>query len=243
MNFKYNKVIKRINKGWLEFFNNNKDELINILDLINKDIKDGKQIFPFPRNLFRTLFYFDPTETKLVILGQDPYINFEKHNNKVVPQSCGFSFSVPKTHKYIPPSLLNIFKEIKNNYPEYIIPKHGFLGNWVKKEKILLLNSALTVIKSLSNSHQKIWMSFTDKLIKYLSDKSEHTIFLLMGCFAQNKSCLIDKNKHKIFNVTHPSPRTQGFIGCGVFRQINEYLTSKNIEPIKWSKNIEKNIN
>ena len=238
MEFKYDDVIKRIHPDWLSFFNDNKEELINILGKINQDIKDNKTIFPLPKDLFRTLFYFSPKETKLVLLGQDPYINSEQHNGNKVPQACGMSFGVPKCHKKIPPSLVNIFKEIKNCYPDSTIPNHGFLKRWVRQEKILLLNSALTVIESKSNSHQSLWGSFTDKLIKFISNQSPHTVFLLMGNFAIGKSKLIDTTKHKIFTTVHPSPLSafSGFFGCGVFKKINEYLESKNISPIIWLK-------
>jgi uracil-DNA glycosylase len=236
MEYKYEKVIKRIHPEWMDFFNSNKNDLIKILDQVNSDISSGKTIFPLPKDLFRTLYYFGPKDTKLVLLGQDPYINSELHSNKKVPQACGMSFGVPKCHKKIPPSLVNIFKEIKNCYPDSKIPSHGFLKRWVKQEKILLLNSALTVIESKSNSHQYLWGSFTDKLIKYISDTNQDTIFLLMGNFAIGKSKLIDSNKHKIFTTVHPSPlsASNGFFGCGVFKKINDYLESKNQSPIIW---------
>ena len=151
-------------------------------------------------------------EIKLVILGQDPYI-------------YGLAFSIPKKHKKIPQSLKNIFKEIKNSYPDYIIPSNGSLLRWVKEEKILLLNSALTVIKGKSNSMMKIWQAYTDKLIKFISDTNNHTVFLLMGNFAISKSNLID-TKHKIFTTKHPSPLSahNGFFGSNVFKNINDYV-------------------
>jgi uracil-DNA glycosylase len=235
LKYEYDKVTKKINKGWHEFFNTNFKELQEILDEINK-LSKSNVIFPNPKHLFRTLFYFSPEETKLVMIGQDPYIGSETHNGNKIPQASGFSFSVPKVHKTIPPSLKNIYKEIANSYPEFIIPSHGFLKKWVKKENILLLNSALTVIEKKSNSHQALWRNFTDKLIKYISDKSPHTIFLLMGNFAIQKSKLIDINKHKIFTTVHPSPlsASHGFFGSGVFKNINDYLQLKNTQPINW---------
>jgi uracil-DNA glycosylase len=202
----YDSVIKRVHPEWLDFFESNKKELIVILNQVNQDSKDGKIVFPLPKDLLRTLYYFSPKDTKLVLLGQDPYINSEICSDKKVPQACGMSFGVPKAHKKIPPSLKNIFKEIKNCYPDYTIPNYGFLKRWIKQEKILLLNSALTVIESKSNSHQHLWTNFTDKLIKYISDTSQNTVFLLMGNFAIGKSKLIDTNKHKIFTTVHPSP-------------------------------------
>jgi len=236
MEYNFDKVIKRVHPEWLDFFESNKDELILILNQVNKDIKDGKTIFPLPKDLLRTLYYFGPKDTKLVLLGQDPYINSEICSDKKVPQACGMSFGVPKAHKKIPPSLQNIFKEIKNCYPDFIIPNHGFLKRWIKQEKILLLNSALTVIESKSNSHQHLWTNFTDKLIKYISDTSQNNVFLLMGNFAIGKSKLLDTNKDKIFTTVHPSPLSahNGFFGCNVFLKINSYLVDKNISPIKW---------
>jgi uracil-DNA glycosylase len=225
----YENVIKKIKSGWLDFFDNNKERLENILEKVNQDLENNI-IFPFSKDIFRSLFYFEPTEIKLVLLGQDPYINSE-----IKPQACGLSFSVPKCHKKIPPSLVNIYKEIKSCYPETTIPKHGSLRRWAKKENILLLNSALTVIKGKSNSHQKLWGNFTDDLIKFISEKNKQTIFLLMGNFAIKKSNLIDTTKHKIFTTAHPSPLSAyRFFGCNIFKEINNYLESKNIESINW---------
>ena len=225
-------IISKIHKGWLEFFEENKEQLDKILE----KIEFNENIFPNKQNIFKSLFYFSPEEIKLFIMGQDPYINYEMINEVKVPQACGLSFSVPKSHKKIPPSLKNIFKEIKNCYPDYEIPKHGSLKRWVKKEKILLLNAALTVSEGKSNSHAILWSDFTNKLIKFISDKNEKTIFLLMGNFAINKKCLIDENKHKIFTTVHPSPlsASKGFFNCNVFKNINDYLVENNQETINW---------
>lgn len=233
--YKYEKIIKKINPGWKEFFETNKIQLENILEEVNRSAQSNN-IFPKPNHLFRTLFYFPPEQTKLVILGQDPYIGSEIHNETKIAQACGFSFGVPKSHIKIPPSLKNIYKEIYNSYPEFSIPTHGFLKGWVRVEHILLLNTALTVVEKKSNSHQALWADFTDKLIKYISDNNPNTIFLLMGNFAIGKSKLIDSIKHKIFTTVHPSPlsASNGFFGCGVFKKINEYLETKNIQPIDW---------
>lgn len=229
----YNIIIKKIHSGWMPFFEKNKDELIKILETVYND--PDITIYPKQKNIFRTLFYFHPSEIKLVILGQDPYINEEDN----IPQAHGLAFSVPKSHKKIPPSLKNIFKEIKNSYPEYNVPTHGCLKRWVKKEKIILLNCALTVIQGKSNSMIDLWEQFTDKLIKYISDTNERTIFLLMGNFAINKtlrSKLINNIKHKIFTTKHPSPLSahSGFFGCNVFKNINDYLEENNNSIINW---------
>jgi uracil-DNA glycosylase len=107
---------------------------------------------------------------------------------------------------------------------------------WVKREKIILLNSALTVLEGKSNSHQQLWNNFTDKLIKYINDNGNNIVFLLMGNFAISKKTLINEEKHKIFTTVHPSPlsASRGFFGCSVFKDINKYLESKNLIPIKW---------
>jgi uracil-DNA glycosylase len=147
----------------------------------------------------------------------------------------GLSFSVPRKHKKIPPSLQNIFKEIKNCYPEFEIPNHGLLKRWARKEKILLLNAALTVFEKESNSHAKLWIEFVNKLIKWFQHINDGCVFLLMGNFAQSKKVLIE-NKHKIFNTVHPSPLSvhNGFYGSNVFKKINDYLESNNKEKIIW---------
>jgi len=225
--------MNKVHTDWLPFFDENKKDLEEIFNKINYD---NETIFPKKKYIFRALFYNSPQNVKLVLLGQDPYINSEIIDNKKISQACGLSFSIPKNHKKIPPSLQNIFKEIKNSYPEYIIPKNGSLIRWVKEENILLLNSALTVIEGKSNSHALLWSDFTNKLIKFVSDKNDKTIFLLMGSFAINKSALIDTTKHKIFTCTHPSPLSayKGFFNSNVFKKINDYLIENNIEKINW---------
>ena len=229
MTYQYKNVVERIHPDWLPFFTDNEKELTTILESINKI---NTTIYPNQKDLFRSLFYHSPTDIKLVIIGQDPYISEEND----IPQAMGLSFSVPKIHKKIPPSLKNIFKEIKNCYPDYNIPNHGLLKRWVRVEKILLLNSILTVSAGKSNSHAYIWTNFTDKLIKWFQEKNTSCIFLLMGAFAQKKANFIDIKKHKIFSTVHPSPLSayNGFFGCNVFKKINEYLETTNQEPINW---------
>jgi len=219
--------MNKIDSGWLPFFNKYSNDLNLILETINYNDK----VYPPKDKLFRALFYFSPEEIKLVILGQDPYIS----SYDGIPQACGLSFSVPECHKLIPPSLKNIFKEIKNCYSDYEIPSNGCLERWASNEKILLLNASLTVNDGKSNSHAVIWSKFTDNLIRFISENNEGTIFLLMGNFAINKEKLIS-DKHKIFKTVHPSPLSafRGFFGCKIFLKINEYLIENELEPIKW---------
>ncbi len=225
----YEYITKRINPGWMPFFEENKQELLNIIDKLN-ELKKIDKIYPNKKDIFRALYYHSPQDIKLTIIAQDPYINEECNT----PQAMGLCFSVPKKHKKIPPSLKNIFKEIKNSYPDYNIPSHGLLKRWARKEKMLLLNSSLTVFKGKSNSHAYLWISFTDKLIKWLSNINENCVFLLMGSYAKNKIEFIDTTKHKIFTTVHPSPLSahNGFFGCNVFKNINEYFIKNNIDII-----------
>lgn len=217
-------ILSKVNKDWLPFFDKFKTELEKILDTLSKS---DKVIYPQQKDIFKSLFYHPPQDIKLCIIGQDPYIGEENG----IPQAMGLSFSVPATHKKIPPSLKNIFKEIKNCYPEYKIPIHGSLERWAKDEKILLLNSALTVFIKESNSHAKLWTDFVNELIKWFSEKNPGCVFLLMGKFAQSKKIFINE-KHKIFDTIHPSPLSahNGFFGCQVFKKINDYLE----EIINW---------
>jgi uracil-DNA glycosylase len=162
-----------------------------------------------------------------VVLGQDPY-----HQSK---QANGLCFSVNKGIN-IPPSLLNIFKEIKRDL-KIDMPQHGDLSIWAK-QGVLLLNSVLTVEKGKANSHKdKGWEILTDYIIKAINDKSQNpVVFLLWGNYAKNKKKLIKNEKHIILETTHPSPfsANMGFLGCGHFSLVNKYLKSFNIKEINW---------
>jgi uracil-DNA glycosylase len=220
MNFEYSEIIKKVNPDWLPFFETFKKELENILTKLNG--YEDRIIYPKSKDIFKSLFYHPPSDIKICIIGQDPYIGEEDG----IPQAIGLSFSVPKSHKKIPPSLKNIFKEIKNCFPEYEIPEHGSLIRWAKEEKMLLLNAALTVFAKESNSHAKLWNDFVNELIKWFSEKNPGCVFLLMGKFAQSKNIFINQEKHKIFNTIHPSPLSahNGFFGCEVFKKINNQI-------------------
>ena len=195
-----------------------------------------KKIFPKPELVFNAFKHFELKDLKVVLLGQDPYIRYEEKDGKVIPQAMGLAFSVPKEIKKIPPSLKNIFKELKNNFKEFKIPNNGDLTRWVKEENILLLNSALTVIEGKSSSHQKLWESLTDSIIKYISDNTENIIFILLGNFAKNKSKLIDLEKHYVIKGVHPSPlsASRGFFGSNIFKRTNKFLKDEEIKEINW---------
>lgn len=183
-------------------------------------------IFPHPSKVFRAFDYFDPKDTKVVILGQDPY-----HTPGV---AHGLSFSTESSNQ-VPPSLLNIFKEIELEYGT-AINRDPDLTRWAK-QGVLLLNASLTVKSGLANSHADYgWHIFTDAIIKALSEKEEHIVFLLWGAFAGKKEAEIDFTKHLVLKAPHPSPLSahRGFLGCGHFKEANEYLKQNGRTEIDW---------
>ena len=192
-----------------------------------QEIQQHKVIYPHPKNIFRALNMCPFEKVKVVILGQDPYHGLW--------QAHGLSFSVEEGVK-LPPSLQNIYKELKLEYPDFHTPKSGNLSAWAE-QWVLLLNSILTVEAWKPASHSKIgWEIFTDSIIWKLSQNREGIIFLLWGNFARSKSKLIDKEKHYILEAPHPSPFSahSWFFWCGHFRQANEILCKNDIEPIYW---------
>jgi uracil-DNA glycosylase len=184
------------------------------------------RIFP-PGNLIFNAFDLCPwQETRVIILGQDPYIR--------PGQAHGLSFSVPEGVP-LPPSLQNIFKEIQHETGQPA-PPAGDLSRWAK-QGVLLLNTVMTVREGLSNSHQgQGWEIFTDEVIRRLSDRKENLVFLLWGSPARKKAELIDSQKHLILESAHPSPMSvyRGFEGNGHFIKCNQYLLSKGLQPIIW---------
>lgn len=187
----------------------------------------NKTIYPKGSLIFNAFEQTKCEDVKVVILGQDPY-----HNPG---QAMGLSFSVPDGVK-IPPSLVNIYKELKTDIG-MPIPTTGNLTPWAN-QGVLLLNAVLTVRENEPASHSKIgWMNFTDDVIKYLSDQHSRLVFILWGNFAIQKQVLIDATKHKILKAAHPSPLSayNGFFGCKHFSSTNEYLVSHNKEPINWT--------
>lgn len=185
----------------------------------------GKTIYP-PGPLIFNAFNQTPFErVRVVILGQDPY-----HNPG---EAMGLSFSVPKGVR-TPPSLVNIYKEIKRDLG-ITPPNHGDLSSWAA-QGVLLLNAMLTVEAGKAGSHQKIgWQSFTDAVIRTISDQKDGVVFMLWGNFAKSKKVLIDTSKHLVLESAHPSPLAgDAFQGCGHFSKANEYLSARGDEKIDW---------
>jgi len=218
----------KIEPGWKALLKNEfeKTYFQQVATFLRTEKMAGKTIYPPGNQIFHA---FDKTpfeKTKVVILGQDPY-----HGPG---QAHGLSFSVPTGVK-APPSLINIFKELHTDIG-MPIPDHGNLEAWAE-QGVLLLNAVLTVRANEPASHAKIgWMDFTDAVIRTISDKSEHVVFLLWGRFAQEKQVLIDATRHLVLKAAHPSPFSadKGFFGCKHFSKANEYLVQHGKEPINW---------
>ncbi len=194
-------------------------------DFVHEEYKQAK-VYPPPKDIFRAFDLCPFEQVKVVILGQDPY-----HGEN---QANGLSFAV---HEGIPlpPSLQNIFKEIKTDIgiePE----RNGDLSRWAK-QGVLLLNATLTVRASSPASHQgKGWEEFTDAAIMALSLKCEHLVFILWGNYAKKKGAFIDREKHFVIESPHPSPFSayNGFFGSKPFSKTNEYLKKNGIAEIDW---------
>ena len=186
-------------------------------------------VYPDMFSIFNSMKVTPFDDIKVVLIGQDPY-----HERG---QAMGLSFSVPKNCP-LPPSLVNIFKEICDETGADIENfKSGDLTGWAK-QGVLLLNSVLTVREHQANSHKgKGWEEFTDGVIKKISDGKENLVFFLWGGNARAKKSLIDGNKHLILECAHPSPLSayNGFFGCGHFVKANEYLIKHGKKPIIWS--------
>lgn len=186
----------------------------------------SREIFPNMYDIFNALKLTSYKDTKVLILGQDPY-----HD---IGQAHGLAFSVKPGIK-TPPSLLNIYKEIKDEYG-YDIPSSGYLESW-SKQGVLLLNTVLTVRAHQPNSHKNMgWEIFTDEIIKILNRREEPVIFVLWGANARSKKQFIDTKKHFVLEAPHPSPLSahRGFFGCNHFKKINDILGSLGKDAIDW---------
>jgi len=186
----------------------------------------SKEIYPPKENWYRAFEYSTFENTKVIILGQDPY-----HG---INQAEGLSFSVPEGVP-IPPSLRNIYIELESDLG-ITIPHHGHLSHWAK-QGVLLLNSVLTVEKNSPASHaNQGWETFTDNVIKLLNDKKNNLVFLLWGAYAGKKAELINPERHLVLKAPHPSPfsANRGFFGCKHFSKTNQHLLSTDQTPIEW---------
>ena len=202
-----------------------KDYYIKLRGFLKSEYQNHK-IYPDMYDIFNALKWTAYKDTKVVILGQDPY-----HE---VNQAHGLAFSV-KVGVNIPPSLLNMYKELHNELGLYI-PNNGYLEKWAR-QGVMLLNSSLTVREGLANSHRnKGWEIFTSSIIERLNERDDPVIFLLWGNNAKEKNALITNQKHYVLTAAHPSPlsASRGFFGCGHFKKTNELLVQMGKQPIDW---------
>lgn len=192
-----------------------------------KEERSRKTVYPPEKDVFSWTLQCNIHEVKVVIIGQDPY-----HGPR---QAHGLCFSVPPGVG-IPPSLVNIYKELQNDIEGFEPPKHGYLLGWAK-QGVLLLNACLTVVASQANSHKdKGWEKFTDAVIRWINTNLHGVVFLLWGSYAQKKGSFIDKKKHHVLKAVHPSPLSahRGFLGCKHFSQANAYLKKSGKRPVNW---------
>jgi len=199
----------------------------NLKEFLVQEKAAGKVIYPKGDEIFNALNSTHFDQVRVVILGQDPY-----HGEG---QAHGLCFSV-RQGVALPPSLLNIYKEISAEYG-VSVPRSGDLSGWAR-QGVLLLNATLTVQQSLAGSHQnKGWEEFTDEIVRALNDRREHIVFMLWGSYAQKKGAFIDRKKHLVLSAPHPSPLSahRGFLGCGHFKAANDYLVAHTCPPIDWA--------
>ena len=202
-----------------------KPYFINLTDFVEKEY-DNHTCYPKQEDVFRAFDYCSFEDLKVVIIGQDPY-----HGKG---QANGLCFSVHDEIKH-PPSLKNIFKELKEDIGKGI-PESGDLSSWAK-QGVLLLNATLTVREGEAGSHQKQgWEQFTDVVIQKISEEKKDVVFLLWGKFAENKGSIINVEKHTLFKAPHPSPlgSWRGWFGSKHFSKTNEILQKAQKTTIKW---------
>ena len=229
----------------------------NYFNQIESDLADCKDsIVPPPELLFNSLNTCSLENVKVVIMGQDPFINTTKINGKEIAQAMGLSFSVCKGYKK-PPSLNNIFDNLVKYEHLDSVPNKGCLSGWAL-QGVLLLNASLTTTKGKSNAHKNIWKEFTEDLISYINDHTANVVFLVWGKDANNICKNVDPNKHKLITSSHPSPYScdkpvQGleygsvkfeakrktisykpFSKVDHFGKANKYLRSVDKTPILW---------
>ncbi len=199
----------------------------SLRDFLARGKRDGREVYPPGDQIFNALNSTNFEQVKIVILGQDPY-----HGPG---QAHGLCFSV-RPGVAIPPSLLNIFKELHADLG-VTRPAHGCLVSWAE-QGVLLLNAVLTVEAGKAASHQgKGWERFTDGIVNALNDSREHLVFMLWGAYAQKKGALIDRQKHLVLESPHPSPlsASRGFLGNRHFSKANRYLRETGQKEINWT--------
>jgi len=204
-----------------------RDYMQRLKDFLTAEQAAGRAIYPPAADIFNALYMTPFDEVEVVILGQDPYHGPD--------QAHGLAFSVREGVR-VPPSLLNIYKEIEAEFGVKL-PRRGDLSAWAK-QGVLLLNATLTVQAGAAGSHQgKGWEQFTDAAIRAVNAQAKPVVFMLWGSYAQKKGGFIDRRRHLVLEAPHPSPLSahRGFLGCGHFKAANEYLQAHGRRPIDWT--------
>ena len=194
-----------------------------------KDAYRKGVVYPPGKYIFEAFNRTPFDRVKVVIIGQDPY-----HNPR---QAHGLCFSVPSGVE-VPPSLVNIYRELETEYGAPFLSRNGDLTHWAD-QGVLLLNATLTVAggADMAGSHQgRGWERFTDAVVRHLAEERSHLVYLLWGSYAQRKASIVDPTKNLVLKCAHPSPLSayRGFFGCGHFKQANEYLAANGLKPIVW---------
>ncbi|MDO6609878.1 uracil-DNA glycosylase [Shewanella sp. 1_MG-2023] len=215
--------------SWIEFIalEKKKAYFVALEQFLDNQRRLDKVIFPPSEDIYNAFDLTPLDKVKVVILGQDPY-----HG---AGQAHGLCFSVQAGVK-TPPSLVNIYKELKQDIAGFEIPKHGNLTHWAE-QGVLLLNTVLTVEESKAHSHSKAgWETFTDNAMQCLNEREESIIFVLWGAHAIKKGKLINAPQHQVLTGPHPSPLSayRGFFGCQHFSKVNQLLAQKGNMPIDW---------
>ena len=211
--------------------------VVRLRSFLVNEKRGRKTVYPMGPEIFKALDSCPLPDTRVVIIGQDPY-----HGPR---QAHGLCFSVPPGIAP-PPSLVNIFQEIEEdmcdeNVPggsstSKIAPGKGCLEPWAR-QGVLLLNSVLTVVQGRAGSHQGMgWETFTDRVVEVINRDREHVVFMLWGSYAQRKGAMVDREKHCVLSAPHPSPLSayRGFFGCRHFSKANQYLVAHGRSPVDW---------
>ncbi|AOY88534.1 uracil-DNA glycosylase [Marinobacter salinus] len=219
----------RSDRGWSKHLSNEfrQPYMRELAEFLASEEQAGKVLFPARQHCFNALNSTPLDKVSVVILGQDPY-----HGPG---QAHGLCFSV-RPEVTLPPSLVNIFKEIQSDLG-IDPPDHGCLQPWAE-QGVLLLNSVLTVVQGQAGAHQgKGWETFTDKVIETINRERDGVVFLLWGSYAKKKGQHIDRNRHLVLDGPHPSPLSayRGFFGCQHFSRANDWLQQKGQQPVNWA--------
>lgn len=238
-----------INEDWGEFFDKTKEIQTEIEEKLTKRFLTNKKFVPYPELIFNSFNVVSPKKIKVIILGQDPYINMKEFDGINIPEAMGLSFSVPYGYPR-PPSLYNIYANLVKFGHLKEMPHEGCLIGWVM-QGCLMINSAFTTIWKKSFEHKEIWPDFTEQLIEYINENCKNVAILAWGKPAHGLCCNIDHKKHKVIYSSHPSPYSytitvngwrpdQGYVAHPSFQETdhfgeaNKYLLSVDKTPILW---------